>query len=90
MLQKLVIVKALGGKPLKRVLLHASETLAVVADPALLAEIETGIHRAVSFPRETVYDFDDRVFHALLLQWHEDKATKAETWEKLPLIEAFA
>lgn len=83
MLQKFVIVQALGGKPLKRVVMTSAAKGVIVADPGLLDEIGSGLHQPVTAPLATVYDFDERIFGELLLQWRSAKETNAETWAKL-------
>lgn len=83
MQQQLVIVQALGGKPLKRVLMTTSEKGVHVADPGLLEEIKTGIHAPVAVLPEQVFNFDELIFDELLVQWRSLKQTNAETWAKL-------
>jgi hypothetical protein len=92
MRQQFVIVQALGGKPLKRVVMTNADKGVLVADPGLLDEIGSGIHRPVTAPRESVFNFNEDVFDELVVQWHESKQTSAATWAKLdqfqPLLDS--
>ncbi|WP_156898236.1 hypothetical protein [Methylocapsa acidiphila] len=92
MLQRFVVVQALGGKPLKRIVMTSDSKGILVADPGLLGEIETGIHQPVTAPLRTVFNFDEPVFAELMSQWHADKKTDAATWAKLdrfqPMLDA--
>lgn len=92
MRQKFVIVQALGGKPLKRVVMASAKKEVIVADPGLLEEIGSGLHQPVAAPLETVFDFDEVVFDELSQQWRSAKETNAETWARLeqfqPMLDA--
>lgn len=88
MLQQFVTVQALGGKPLKRVLMTTSEKGVHVADPGLLDEIKSGIHAPIAVLPETVFNFDEPIFNDLLSQWHSEKRTSAKTWARLGQFQA--
>lgn len=83
MLQKYVIVQALVGKPLKRVVMTSAAKGVIVADPGLLDEIGSGIHQPVTAAFESVFNFDELVFDELQRQWRASKQTSAATWAKL-------
>ncbi len=83
MLQKYVIVQALGGKPLKRVVMTSAPKGVLVADPGLLDEIGSGIHQPITAPLESVFNFDELIFDELQLQWRASQQTSAATWAKL-------
>lgn len=83
MLQQFVTVQAMGGKPLKRVLMTTSEKGVHVADPGLLDEIKSGIHAPIAVLPETVFNFDEPTFNDLLSQWHSEKRTSPKTWARL-------
>ncbi|WP_041778167.1 hypothetical protein [Beijerinckia indica] len=83
MLETLVIVKALGGKPQKRIFLSIEDQQALVADPALLEEILLGIHQPIQVPSKTVFHYDEPVFEALCQEWHKAKQTDDAQWNKL-------
>lgn len=83
MLPKYVIVQALGGKPLKRVVMTSAAKGVLVVDPGLLGEIESGVSQAATAPWDRVFNFDERIFDDLLAQWRSAQQTSVATWAKL-------
>jgi len=83
MLETLVIVKALGGKPQKRIFLSVEDRQALVADPALLEEILLGIHKPIEVPSENVFHYDEPIFETLCQEWHAAKQTNETHWKRL-------
>jgi hypothetical protein len=83
MLQQFVTVQAMGGKPLKRILMTTSNQGVHVADPGLLAAIKSGIYAPIAVRPEHVFNFDEPIFHDLMSQWQSKKRTSATTWAKL-------
>lgn len=82
-----VLARASGGKPLKRILMGVGDRVFYLANPDRIAAVEAGDSDPVGFPREDVFEFDDRVFSALADQWARRRATDPATWHQLKRYE---
>lgn len=83
-----VLVRARGGRPLKRRVWRVSEEKIFVLSPETYKQAEAGIEtRAIGFPREDVFRFDAKLLAAL----HSalgDPARLQELWESAIPYEA--
>jgi hypothetical protein len=69
MAERLTIVRAFDGEPLKRVLVDTGRTVAYVANPEFMDRVKSGDSAAVGFPWPDVYEFDSKAFSKLSSQW---------------------
>jgi hypothetical protein len=87
MIQKFVIIKALCGKPLKRIFMSAEDDQILIVDPERLAEVQSGEHSIASVSFERVFNFDEDAYHELLCEWRMSKETNHEAWTRLGHLE---
>ncbi|WP_395665320.1 hypothetical protein [Methylocella sp.] len=83
MLQQFVTVQGSGGKPLKRVLMTASDDSVYVADPGMLYAIRFGVAKPITVSPDQVFNFDAPIFDDLLAQWQARNETCSTLWAKL-------
>jgi hypothetical protein len=81
--QSVVIVRAFGDQPLKRIVVGAVEDRVLIANPASLERIEAGQTEPVALPRSDVFQYDDVAYEALETEWQMMGLTDAAAWLKL-------
>jgi hypothetical protein len=79
----LVIVRAFGGRPLKRAVVREGRTVNYVADPTRLQAVENGESGAIGFPWNDVFIYEDQIFIELESEWKIDGTTNPQTWALL-------
>jgi hypothetical protein len=87
MLQKFVILKAMSGKPLKRVFITSEDNEIIIGDPERLAEIKSGDHGIACVSYERVFNFEEDAYLELVREWEASKATSSAAWMRLGHID---
>jgi hypothetical protein len=83
--RNMVIARAFGGRPLRRIIMGSQSGLAYLAAPEAVLRIESGDLFAVGFPKRDVFRFDETAFQQLELEWRAIKRTNNSSWAKLEL-----
>jgi hypothetical protein len=83
MQRDVVIARAFGGEPLKRVAVGETRGSIYIANPLAIKAVEEGRSNAIGFPAEDVYVFDESIFCALEMEWRESNRTSVALWAKL-------
>jgi hypothetical protein len=79
----LVIARAFGGEPLRRVAVKCDHGLIYLAHPDFIEAVERGDSHPVGFPERDVYAYDAASFSVLEMEWRETGATTTAQWAKL-------
>jgi hypothetical protein len=82
-MDEIVLARASGGKPHKRIIVDIGERVFYLANPDRIVAVEAGESDPIGFPREDVFEFDDEAFAALVEQWERQRATDPATWKGL-------
>jgi hypothetical protein len=82
-MEAIVIARAWGGEPIRRVALEQGKDVVYLANPDRIEAIRAGESAPVGFPREDVFEFDEGVFSTLVDQWASQRATDPAIWAKL-------
>jgi hypothetical protein len=87
-----VIVRALGGEPARRILLSNTADAVFVCREEDYDAIVAGNRPApmIGFPQDDVFECDEAVFAALADQWARQRNTDPSTWRQLRRYSAAA
>mgnify|MGYP006278546747 CR=1 FL=1 len=83
MISDVVVARALGGEPLKRVAVGKGERVIYIANPDRLEAIGRGDSEPVGFPKADIVVYDPMVYEALHTQWSINEKTDPALWMKL-------
>jgi hypothetical protein len=75
-----VIARAMGGEPIKRVVIESGERVIYIAAPDKLAAVETGESEPVGFPKEDVFYYETNTYNTLRAQWDSNGKTDSAVW----------
>lgn len=79
----LVIARAHGGEPLRRLAIKSGESCVYLANPDNLASVESGDSFPIGFPNEDVFLFDSIVYADLVSEWASQSTTNHQSWQRL-------
>lgn len=83
MIRTLVIARAYGGEPIKRVAMGVGPRVVYLANPDRVAAVESGTSAPVGFPEEDVFQFEENIYRRLTAQWAAHPNLMREAWSAL-------
>ncbi len=85
MLNEVVLVRAIGGKPAKLVAVAAAHGLIYAANPTSIERIRSGESWPVGFPQSDVFCFDAVAYEALRELWAPTETLARDQWQGFKL-----
>lgn len=83
-----VLVRAIMGEPLKRVVVNVSQDNVYVSKEDLLDAVNEGKSNAVAFPKYDVFQWDEGKCIAMMLAWPDNITVVNQNWDECTLYDS--
>lgn len=83
MKQSIVIVRAYGGKPLRRVAVGSNRGTVHIVNPDRMEGVNSGWSAPVGFPNRDVFCFDTMTWNKISGLWERTGKLSPKDWERL-------
>ena len=83
MVDNVIIARASGGEPLKRLVLGVTGSSVILANPTFLEAVKSGTSSPVAFPGYDIFSYDSDTYLVLRDEWENFGVTNPDTWKRL-------
>lgn len=81
--EPVVIARAYGGEPLRRIAVRMGRGCIYLVNPASLEAVRLGESSPIGFPESDVFYFNSDTYEKLCAEWASARVTSQETWRAL-------
>ena len=81
MSRSIVLVRACGGQPLRRVFIHTEKGLVFVVNPDSITAVEKGDSIPIGFPRRDIFSFSSDIYQTLQAEFVKSGTVLVASWD---------